>query len=93
MACTNSFVEESAPWALHKSGESDRLGAVLAALARSLSRIAMMAAPFLPGKAQEAWEALGRKGPVGEERWAALATPEVGGLTVIKPESLFPKAN
>ena len=74
-----------------QSGESDRLGAVLAALARSLSRIAMMAAPFLPQKAQEAWEALGRRGSVGEERWASLTTPEVGGLSVIKPEPLFPK--
>lgn len=92
VARANSFVEECAPWALHKSGESDRLGAVLAALARSLSRIAMMAAPFLPGKAQEAWEALGRRGSVGEERWASLMTPKVGGLSVIKPEPLFPKS-
>ena len=92
VARANAFVEKSAPWSLYKSGESDRLGAVLAALARSLSRIAMMAAPFLPGKAQEAWEALGRRGSVGEERWACLATPEVGGLSVIKPEPLFPKS-
>ncbi len=91
VSSANSFVEQSAPWALHKKGDVERLEAVLAALARSLSRITLMAGPFLPQKAQQVWEALGQPGQVSDQRWEAVERPEVGGASAVKPPPLFPK--
>jgi methionyl-tRNA synthetase len=86
----DGYVTGSAPWALAKAGDDDALDAVLAALVRSLLRLALMAAPFMPTKARELWVALGREGdPDGE--WQLAERPEVGGTTVAKPENLFPK--
>jgi methionyl-tRNA synthetase len=62
----NAFVDESQPWALaraEKDGgdEADRseLDAVLGSLVRALGSAAAMLAPFMPGKANQLWKALG----------------------------------
>ncbi len=87
----DGFVSASAPWALAKAGDDDALDAVLAALARTLLRLALMAAPFMPEKAGALWAALGQHGgPEGQ--WARAERPEMAGMTVIKPENLFPKS-
>jgi methionyl-tRNA synthetase len=91
VARANRFVEESAPWTLHKSGDAERLDAVLASLARAIARIALMASPFLPSKAQQVWEALGQDGRVEEAGWEFVQRPELGGASVVKPPPLFPK--
>jgi methionyl-tRNA synthetase len=91
VARTNRFVEESAPWTLYKTGDSERLQAVLASLARAVARITVMASPFLPDKAQQIWEALGQAGRVEEAGWGFIQRPEAGGSRVIKPPPLFPK--
>ena len=44
----NAFVERQAPWALAKSGDAAALDATLAALARCLARLAVLASPFIP---------------------------------------------
>jgi methionyl-tRNA synthetase len=88
----NQFVQETAPWTLAKAGDTARLAAVLAALARGLARITVLASPFMPQKAQLVWEALGLAGPVTQAAWRDLEQPGVAGRTVTKPESLFPKA-
>jgi methionyl-tRNA synthetase len=87
----NGFVEESAPWNLAKSGEHERLAAVLAALARAVARITLMAAPFMPTKTQQVWNALGLSGAVAEAQWSFLQQPKLGGATVTKGEPVFPK--
>ena len=87
----NQFVEESAPWTLHKTGDTARLEAVLASLSRALSRITQMAAPFLPNKAEEVWRALGRQESVQGAGWELIEQPRTGGLEVAKPAPLFPK--
>ena len=87
----NQYVEESAPWTLHKTGDTEGLGAVLASLSRALGRITLMAAPFLPQKAQEVWEALGMRETVQDTGWSFVERPETGGLQVVKPAPLFPK--
>jgi methionyl-tRNA synthetase len=87
----NGFVEESAPWKLAKSGEHDRLAAVLAALARAVARITIMAAPFMPTKAQQVWDALGLSGAASDGQWSFLLQPKLGGAKVTKGEPVFPK--
>ncbi len=47
----NRYVEENAPWALAKSGESERLSSVLYHLVELLRIVAIQLLPFMPQKA------------------------------------------
>src|SRR5262249_10197885 len=55
----NRYVEETAPWNLAKRNRDAELDAALANLIRSVARLVVLAAPFVPAKAEEAWNALG----------------------------------
>ncbi len=91
VSAANSFVEEAAPWTLYKEGNTEKLDAVLAGLTRAVARITIMAAPYMPGKTEEVWRAMGMQSSVHDARWDDLLRPEVGGLEVVKPPPLFPK--
>jgi len=92
VARANQFVEESAPWTLVKEDRIGELETVLAALARALARITLMAAPFMPTKTNVVWQALGFDREVTLATWNDLETPSVGGRSVSKLAPLFPKA-
>ncbi len=86
----DGYVSASAPWALAKAGDDETLDTVLASLARTLLRLALMSAPLMPGKARQLWAALGQDGdPDGQ--WNRAEQPALGGSVVSKPENLFPK--
>jgi len=87
----NLYVQQAAPWALAKEGRERELDEVLASLATCLYRLAVLTAPFVPGKAQTLWQALGQPGDPGIAPWASLAGPPVAGTATRKPEVLFPK--
>lgn len=98
VAAANLFVQQSAPWALAKEGRDAELDAVLGALGRSLYRLAILVAPFMPGKAQALWESLGQAGEVTRipspwfrASWGPGKLAWPGGATVRKPAGLFPK--
>lgn len=46
----NRYVEDNAPWALFKQGESERLATVLYHLVESLRLVVVQLLPFMPGK-------------------------------------------
>ena len=87
----NLYVQQAAPWALAKEGRERELDEVLASLATCLYRLAVLTAPFVPGKAQTLWQALGQPGDPGIAHWASLEGPPVAGTATRKPEVLFPK--
>ena len=87
----NRFVEETAPWKLAKANNDRALDSVLANLVRTVARLAVLSAPFIPAKAQEIWTALGANRPLADVRLADLATLSVTGWKVAKPPPLFPK--
>jgi methionyl-tRNA synthetase len=87
----NGYIVATAPWSLAKAGRDAELDAALAALARCLYRLAIMASPFMPRKAQELWSALGQPGDVGAADWASLPSPPVAGSRTVKPDGMFPK--
>jgi len=76
---------------LAKQGNDAALDTVLAALAACLARLAVLIGPFMPGKAQALWEALGRSGTVVDAGWAIAGHPALDGVTVRKPDNLFPR--
>ena len=91
VSTANLYIQQTAPWTLAKSGRDEELDTALGALARALFRLAVFASPFLPDKAQQLWESLGQHGMVSAASWDSLGAPPLAGVTVTKPESLFPK--
>ena len=87
----NRYVEETAPWKLAKEKKDAELDSVLANLVRTVARLAVLAGPFLPGKAPLIWGALGAPQPLGRVAFADLTTLPVTGQRVAKPPPLFPK--
>jgi methionyl-tRNA synthetase len=87
----NLYIQQVAPWALAKAGKEAELDAALAGLARALYRLAVLAAPYIPGKAQLLWQSLGLPGDALLSTWVDLTAPPVTGLATNKPEVLFPK--
>ena len=91
VSAANLFVQQTAPWSLAKAEKQAELDDVLAALAGALARLAVVASPFIPRKAQALWETLGMDGRVETAGWHAARNPGVAGRTSRKPEILFPK--
>jgi methionyl-tRNA synthetase len=91
VATANLYIQQTAPWKLAREGREEELDASLAALARVLYRLAVLASPFIPGKAQPLWESLGLAGSAASAPWTWLAAPPVAGVSTRKPETLFPK--
>ncbi len=57
----NKYVDAQAPWALHKAGNSARLGAVLRTLLEWMRKIALCLWPVMPASASSMLEQLGQK--------------------------------
>ena len=93
-SAANRYVEETAPYKLAKEPQrAAELDSVLANLARTVGRLAVLAQPFLPATSQTIW---GTLGPSPSERLASIRLPELGtldltGRHILKPPILFPK--
>jgi methionyl-tRNA synthetase len=87
----NQYIVRTAPWTLAKEGNEGQLDEVLASLARCLYRLSVLAEPFIPGKAETLWRALGRRDALDAAAWNGLGTPPVAGDRTTKPPILFPK--
>jgi methionyl-tRNA synthetase len=55
----NKYIDENAPWALHKSGDRARLAVVLGSVCEALRVAGVLLAPFMPTKMNELREELG----------------------------------
>jgi methionyl-tRNA synthetase len=91
VSTANLYIQQVAPWKLAKEGREGELDAALGALGRALYRLALLAEPFIPGKAASIRDALGVPAPALGQAWATLAAPPVGGARTTRPETLFPK--
>ena len=89
----NAFVERQAPWALAKAGDAAALDATLAALARALARLAVLAGPFIPEATRTLWAALGIGGDhTAPAAWDIATSPRLEGVKSHRIAPLFPKA-
>ncbi len=91
VAAANLYIQRTAPWTLAKEGRDAELDQALATLGRTLWRLAVLLTPFIPGKAQQIWAALGCGGDAAGTRWTALEAPPTPGQTIRTPGVLFPK--
>ncbi|MGH8998819.1 MAG: methionine--tRNA ligase [Acidimicrobiia bacterium] len=89
----NAYIEETQPWALHKSGEQAKVAAVLGDCLEALRAVAVLASPLVPRAAGELWRRLGLAGDPSAERlpsavdWGSLPA----GLSLERGPALFPR--
>jgi methionyl-tRNA synthetase len=98
VGAVNGYAEGQAPWRLHKAGETDRLGEVLAVMAEACRIIGHLLAPVAPASARRLHEQLGASGPYDERgaggagldallAWGGGPQPWQTG----SPEPIFPR--
>jgi len=90
----NRYVDQTAPWALAKNGETERLERVAYTVLETLRWIGVMIAPFMPSKADALRAQLGLPALLpneGEDLWpSAWGGLQPGGQTA-PGEALFPR--
>src|SRR5438045_1119504 len=93
-SAANRYVEGTAPYKLAKEPQrAAELDSVLANLARTVGRLAVLAQPFLPTTAETIWGTLGPAAsqPLTSLRLGDLATLDLAGKRILKSPILFPK--
>jgi methionyl-tRNA synthetase len=88
----NQYIEQQAPWALFKKGETDKLTEVLFDLCETLRIVAILVSPFMPATAQKIWEQLNMPQPLEKLTPVPFGTP-IAGVVVKKGPALFPRLN
>lgn len=90
---TNAFIEDRAPWALNKAGDTAAVAGVLGDCLEALRIVALLASPVIPSACAELWRRLGLPGRPEDERLPAAAA--WGGLPagsiLEKGAPLFPR--
>ncbi|HEX2194526.1 MAG TPA: methionine--tRNA ligase [Candidatus Limnocylindria bacterium] len=74
-SAANGYAESQAPWLLHKAGNAERLGQVLAAMAEACRILGHLMAPFTPASARAVLEQLGAPAPYDERGEGGPALP------------------
>ncbi len=90
-AHANRFIQEHAPWELAKAGKEAELDRVLAPLARTVARLAVLAQPFVPATARAIWALFPEAPPLEGVRLEDVAGLDVAAQRIAKPPILFPK--
>ena len=74
----NKYVEQNAPWALHRQGKEAELATVLYNALETARVVTVMIAPVMPSAAQKMWNQLGLAGSPASEPWDTAV--KFGGL-------------
>jgi methionyl-tRNA synthetase len=99
-SAANGYAESQAPWSLHKAGDAERLGQVLAVMAEACRILGHLMAPFTPESAAKMLEQLGADGPYdgrgdGSPGWESLlawgGAAAGDGRRTGEPVPLFPR--
>jgi len=88
-ASANRYIEEQAPWKLAKEARHAELDVVLANLARTVVRLAILAYPFIPEKAEAVWGLVCRGLPLTPKSFEEAVLGSRGGCR--QAAILFPK--
>ena len=89
----NAFIEDRAPWALNKAGDTDAVAGVLGDCLEALRIVTLLASPVIPNASAELWRRLGLPGRPEDQRlpeaaaWGLLPA----GAQLEKGEPLFPR--
>src|SRR5437899_965605 len=90
-ARANRYIQETAPWELAKAGKDAELDRVLAALARTVARLALLTRPFIPATARAIWALFPEAPALDTVLLEDVPGLDVRGQRIAKPPILFPK--
>lgn len=92
LSAANKFVDERAPWDLHKHGKKVELAAVLYDAVDALRVAALMVAPIMPTVAEEIWRQIGLEDLGTPMRWDDCTAGKLpAGATVRRGRPIFPR--
>ncbi len=88
----NRYIDETAPWALHKAGNQERLDTVMYTVLDVIRSISVLLQPFMPDTAPAIWRQLGMT-TNDDTAWdkADVFGLLKAGTVIAKGESLFPR--
>jgi methionyl-tRNA synthetase len=90
-ARANGYIQETLPWELAKGKKDAELDHVLAGLAATVARLAVLGQPFVPVTAAAVWALFPEAPPLQTVRLDQLPELTVSGQRIAKPPILFPK--
>lgn len=96
VGAANTYVDKTAPWALAKNGETERLGTVAYNVLEALRWLGLMIAPFMPNKANALMGQLGLTPVVakeGDDQWPSEWGGLKAGTKTAPSAALFPRVD
>lgn len=96
VGAANTYVDKTAPWALAKKGETERLGTVAYNVLEALRWLGLMVAPFMPNKADALMVQLGLpaiEAQEGSDQWPREWGGLKAGTKTAPGEALFPRVD
>ena len=91
----NKYVDEQAPWALAKKGETERLGTVIRTLLENMYKVAYLLWPVMPGASAAMQAQLGRpQPPLSEDALNDVLRYRMHlrtGMEIASASNLFPR--
>ncbi|MBS3947618.1 MAG: methionine--tRNA ligase [Dethiobacter sp.] len=89
----NKYIDETAPWALAKNGQTVRLATVMYNLLECLRIVSVLLLPFMPRTPEKIWQQLGIADYAALQTWQSIqefgGLP--GGIRTAPAEVLFPR--
>ena len=94
LAAGNKFIDQRAPWELHKEGKAEELAAVLYDTVDLIRVVATLLSPFMPRVSVEIWRQLGLEQQAGLMSWEHC---RVGlfpaGTRICRGDPIFPRVD
>jgi len=89
----NKYIEDSKPWEIAKTGDTERLSAFILTLLRVLEAVMVLIYPFMPSTSEKIASQLGIKEDIFSVGKAVLKKKFIIGIghLVSKPQPLFPR--
>ncbi|MGC9317672.1 MAG: methionine--tRNA ligase [Armatimonadota bacterium] len=92
LRAANQFVDQRAPWDLHRQGKKVELAAVLYDVIDTIRIAALMIAPVMPTVAEEIWRQIGLEEAAVEMSWADTEAGKMpAGVQVHRGRPIFPR--
>ena len=88
----NKYVDDAAPWALNKAGETEKLATTLYNMVEIIRLVTVMITPVMPGVPAQVWAQLGIEEKPGLTDWASLNWGVFPvGIKIDRGQPLFPR--
>ncbi len=92
VAKANKYVDDTAPWALNKNGEVEKLKTVMYNLVEVLRQVTILISPVMPNVAAKVWQQLGVTAAEAGSTWDDLSWGGFpAGTKINRGEALFPR--